>query len=62
MQEMSWQDSLPESLYFEKLYVGSFWSYSNAFIFKIAASGTGFQNTNFLPAFAKLAVKYRPGR
>jgi len=26
------------------------------------ASGTDFQNTGFLPAFTKLAVKYRPGR
>jgi len=24
--------------------------------------GTDFQNTGFSPAFAKLAVKYRPGR
>jgi len=30
--------------------------------FKISASGTGFENTGFLPAPAKLAVKYRPGR
>jgi len=28
-------------------------------IFKIPASGTYFQNTGFLPAFAKLALKYR---
>jgi len=26
------------------------------------ASGTDFQNTGLLPAPAKLAVKYRPGR
>jgi len=32
------------------------------FIFKIPASGTDFQNTGLLPASAKLAVKYRPGR
>jgi len=42
--------------------VSSFWSYSNAVIFKIPASGTDFQNTGFLPVSAKLAVKYRPGR
>jgi len=51
---------LPESLQFEKLYVGSFWNYSSAFIFKRPASGTGFQNTGFLLASAKLTVKYRP--
>jgi len=32
------------------------------FILKIPASGSGFQNTSLLPATAKLAVKYRPGR
>jgi len=32
------------------------------FVFKILASGAEFQNTGFLPASAKLAVKYRPGR
>jgi len=37
-------------------------AYSYAFIFKIPASGTAFQNTGFLPASAKLAVKYRPAR
>jgi len=31
-------------------------------VFKIPASGTGFQNTGFLPASAKLAVKYQPGQ
>jgi len=30
------------------------------YIFKIPASGIDFQNTSFLPASAKLAVKYRP--
>jgi len=45
-----------------KFLVNSFWTYSNAFIFKIPASGTDFQNTGFLPASAKLAVKYRPSR
>jgi len=29
---------------------------------KIPASDTDFQNTGLLPAFAKLAVKYRSGR
>jgi len=31
-------------------------------ILKIPASGTDFQNTGFLPASVKFAVKYRPGR
>jgi len=29
---------------------------------KIPTLGTDFQNTGLLPASAKLAVKYRPGR
>jgi len=29
---------------------------------KIPASGTDFQKNGFLPASAKLSVKYRPGR
>jgi len=33
-----------------------FWSYSNAFIFKIPASGTDFQNTGLLLATVKIAV------
>jgi len=37
-------------------------SYSNAFIFKIPASGTDFQNTGYSPASAKFVVKYRPDR
>ena len=32
------------------------------FIFKIPAAGTNLENTGLLPATAKLAVKYRPGR
>jgi len=35
---------------------------ANYFIFTIPASDTDFQNTDLLPASAKLAVKYRPGR
>ena len=37
-----------------------FGGYSNAFVFKIPASGTYFQNTGFLPASVKLAAKYQP--
>ena len=62
LKELSWQDSLLESLQFEKFRVSSFWIYSNAFTFKTPAPGTYFQNTCFLPASAKLAVKYRPGQ
>ena len=56
------KDSLQESSLFKKIDVSSFWSYGKLFIFKIPASGTDFQNTGLLPASAKLAVKYRPGR
>jgi len=35
---------------------------ANYFIFTIPASDTDFQNTGLLPAFTKLAVKYRPCR
>jgi len=35
---------------------------ANYLFSKIPASGTDFQNTGILPATAKLAVKYRPGR
>jgi len=35
---------------------------ANYLFSKKTASGTDFQNTGFLPASAKLAVKYRPGR
>jgi len=62
LKEVSRQVSLLESLQCEKFCVSSFWSHSNAFIFKIPASGTNFQNTGFLPASAKLTVNYRPGR
>jgi len=62
LKELSWQDSLLESLQFERFCVSSFCSYCKLFIFEIPASGTDFQNTGFLPAFAKLAIKYRPSR
>jgi len=32
------------------------------YVFKIPASGTDLKSTGILPASAKLAVKYRPGR
>ena len=35
---------------------------ANNFIFTIPASDTDFQNTGLLPASAKLAENYRPGR
>ena len=60
LKELSWQDSLPESLQFERFCVSSFCSYCKLFIFKIPVSGTSFQNTGFLPASTKLAAKYRP--
>jgi len=51
-----------ESLKFETFCV-SFFAVTENFLFsKILASGTGFKNTGFLPASAKLAAKYRPGR
>jgi len=50
-----------ESLDFERFCASSCRSYCILSIFKIPASGTGFWNTSFLPASAKLAAKYRPG-
>jgi len=47
---------------FERFCVSCFCSYCKLLIFKIPVLGTDVQNSGFLPAFAKLAVKYRPGR
>jgi len=44
LKKLSWQDSLQESLWFEKFCVSSFWSYSKLFIFTIPPSDTDFQN------------------
>ena len=50
-RELSWQDSLQETLWFEKFCVSSFWSYGKLF------SQYRLQTLIFkVPAFAKLAV------
>jgi len=53
LKELSWENSLLESLHFENFCLSCFCSYCKLIIFKIPGSGTGFKNTGFLPVRPK---------
>ena len=56
LKKLSWQESLQESLSFEKFFVSSFWSYGKLFFSQYRLQTPIFK----IPASAELAVKYRP--